>query len=413
MGALNGITVLDLSRIVAGPLCTQTLGDYGADVIKVEKPGVGDDARAFGPPFLTSKDGTTAGDSLYFTCFNRNKRSVSIDIATSEGQAQLRQLAVRADVLVENFKTGDLARYGMDYSSIRAVNPSIIYCSITGYGQDGPYAGRPGYDLMFQGEAGFMSYTGRGDDETGAGPQRAAVPIIDMFTGMQAASAILAALHHRHITGKGQHIDIALFDVAITLNAGMNLMWLANGDVPQRTGNTSPFIVPYNVFETRDGYVIAGAGGDAQWPRLCSALNIPQLGTDPRLATNAGRSKHKAEVNAAVAAAILPLSIDECVARLRAAKVPVGPVNTLDRVFADPHVLHRELVFELPHPVSGTLPMVRNPVHFSETPINYVAPPLAGQHSAEILAELEREVVSRSSDPIARPARAPIDEQSN
>ena len=399
MGALNGITVLDLSRIVAGPLCTQTLGDYGADVIKVEKPGAGDDARGFGPPFLTSEDGATTGDALYFTCYNRNKRSVSIDIATVEGQAQIRQLAARADVLVENFKTGDLARYGLDYSAIRAVNPSIVYCSITGYGQDGPYAGRPGYDLMFQGEAGFMSYNGRADDEAGAGPQRAGVPIIDMFTSMHAASAILAALHHRHTTGQGQHIDIALFDVAVTLNAGMNLVWLAEGTIPQRTGNTSPFIVPYNVFQTRDGFVIAGAGGDAQWSRLCSALQIADLGDDPRLDTNAGRSKHKAEVNAAVAAAILPLSIDECVARLRAAKVPVGPVNTIDRVFADPHVLHRELAFELPHPVSGTLPMVRNPVRFSETPINYVVPPLAGQHSAEILAGLGDSVASRSAHP--------------
>lgn len=397
MGALTGITVLDLTRIIAGPMCTQTLGDYGADVIKVEKPGHGDDARVLGPPFLKSQDGSGHGDSLYFTCYNRNKRSVAIDIATPEGQAQVRALAARADILVENYKTGDLARYGLDYASIRELNPGIVYCSITGYGQDGPYAKRPGYDVMFQAESGFMSYTGKPDGEPGGGPQRAGVPIIDMCTAMHATGAILAALRHKDSTGVGQHIEVALFEVAIMLNAGMNLTWLVEGKVPQRFGNSYPYIAPYNAYATTDGFVFIGAGNNGQWRRLCDALGLTALRDDPRLTSNSERVKHRDEVDAAVAVAIGSLTLEECVTRLNAVNVPVGPVNTIDRVFADPHVQHRKVVVTLPHPVAGSLPTIANPARFSATPVQYRAPPLLGQHTDEVLGA----VLSRTQGPQA------------
>ena len=384
---LANVRILDLSRILAGPWCAQNLADLGADVIKVERPGKGDDTRGWGPPFV----GTGAGgsDAAYFQCANRGKKSVTIDIARAEGQALVRELAAQCDVLLENFKVGDLARYGLGYEHIRRINPRIVYCSITGFGQTGPYRDRAGYDFMIQAMGGLMSVTGERDELPGGGPQKVGVAIADLMTGMYSTVAILAALWERNASGEGQHIDMALLDTQVGWLANQNLNYLVSGEPPKRLGNAHPNVTPYDAFETRDGDVIIAIGNDGQYARFCQAAGLPGLVTDPRFRDNPARVEHRDALRAELAPAMLARTTAEWMALLEPLGVPCGPINRLDQVFADPQVVHRGLRIEVPHPVAGHLPLVANPIRFSRTPIRYeVPPPLLGQHTDEVLREL-------------------------
>ena len=384
-GALDGIRVLDLSRILAGPTCTQLLGDLGADVVKVENPhGGGDDTRAWGPPFVTDADGTPTRESAYYLSANRNKRSVALDIATPEGQAEVRRLAATSDVVIENFKAGTLARYGLDYASLAKDRPDLVYCSISGFGQTGPNASKPGYDLLAQGFGGIMSLTG----DPGGVPMKVGVGIADVMCGMYATVGILAALRHRDRTGEGQHIDLALVDaqVAWLINEGTN--YLMSGEVPRRRGNGHPNIVPYNVFPTRDGHVILAVGNDGQFRRMCRWLGREDLADDPRYATNPARIANREAIEAEVTAALAVRGLDEIVTALTEAGVPAGPVNTLDRVFASTQVAAREMVVEVAHPAAGegTVRLIGNPLKLSRTPVTYRRhPPMCGEHDEELL----------------------------
>jgi formyl-CoA transferase len=384
IGPLAGVRVLDLSRVLAGPWATQTLGDLGADVIKVERPGAGDDTRAWGPPFYNAADGGR-GDAAYFMCANRNKRSVCVDLATPEGQAQVRALAADADILVENHKAGGLARYGLDWDSLRTVNPRLVYCSITGFGQTGPYAARAGYDFMIQAMGGMMSLTGQPDGAPGAEPMRAGVAIADIFTGMYAATSILAALHHARATGQGQHLDVALFDCQVAVLANQAANYFATGRSPGRLGNAHPNLAPYQVFATMDGAMVLAVGNDAQFRTFCEVAPAPALAADARFETNAGRVTHRADMVPLVAAVVAMRTTDAWIELLEAAGVPCGPINDLARVFADPNTAARGLVVEMDRgegldPVRG----VRFPVVFSHTParVRSGPPALAAEDGA-------------------------------
>jgi crotonobetainyl-CoA:carnitine CoA-transferase CaiB-like acyl-CoA transferase len=386
--ALSHLTVLDLSRILAGPWAGQTLADLGADVIKIERPGAGDDTRGWGPPFLRDRHGQDSSDAAYYLCANRNKRSVTVDFTTPQGQAIVRDLARTADVVLENFKVGGLQAYGLDYESLRGVNPRLIYCSITGFGQTGPYAERAGYDLLVQAMGGLMSITGRADDQDGAGPQKAGVAVTDILTGLYAVIGILTALSHRERTGVGQHVDIGLLDVQVACLANQAMNYLISGKAPRRSGNAHPNLVPYQDFPTADGHMIIAVGNDAQFARACAVLGLPELAVDPRFVTNKSRVINRLELIARLRAVTVTQPTGHWVGALESVGVPAGPINTLDAVFDDPQVRARNMQIELPHPVAGTVPLVANPLRFSQTPVSYrSAPPLLGAQTREILTE--------------------------
>jgi crotonobetainyl-CoA:carnitine CoA-transferase CaiB-like acyl-CoA transferase len=380
---LDGVTVLDLSRILAAPWCTQLLADFGADVIKVERPGEGDDTRNWGPPYLEGTGGDR--ESAYFLCANRGKRAMAVDFTSEAGQGLIRALAAQADVLVENFKVGGLARYGLDYATLSAINPRLIYCSVTGFGQTGPYAPRAGYDFIVQGMGGLMSVTGPADDQPGGEPQRVGVAVADVMTGLYACNAILAALHKRAETGRGQHIDVALLDVQVAALANQSMNYLVTGEVPVRTGNAHPTIVPYQTFRASDGHMIIAVGNDGQFARLCKALGMPHA-ADPRFATNRARRANRAELADSLQAVLETRPAAHWVELLEGLAVPAGPINTIDRVFEDPQVKARGLLMEVPHPTLGSVPSVGQPVRFSDGPLEYgLGIPTMGQHTDDIL----------------------------
>ena len=388
MGPLSHLTVLDLSRVLAGPWCTQLLADLGATVIKIEKPGSGDDTRAWGPPYLKDAAGRDTGEAAYYLACNRGKLSVAVDFTQPEGQALVRDLARGADVVVENFKVGGLARHGLDYPGLAAVNPRLVYGSITGFGQSGPNAERAGYDFIIQGMSGFMSVTGERDDRPGGGPQKGGVAITDLMTGMYATVAILAALAHRDRTGQGQWIDLCLFDSAVAMMAVANMNYLVSGRPPARAGNAHHNIVPYEVFRCADGHLILAVGNDGQFAKFCAVAGRQQWAADPRFATNADRVRHRATLVPLVAAALQERTQRAWLADLEAVGVPCGPINTLDQVFADPQVAARGMKFDLPHPQAGVVPQVGNPLKFSATPIACERPPpLLGEHTAAVLRQ--------------------------
>ena len=394
-GALAGLKVLDLSRVLAGPWASQLLGDLGADVIKVEKPGAdgkgGDDTRGWGPPWLADGAGKPTTDAAYFLCTNRNKRSLTVDMTRPEGQAILRELAAQSDVVLENFKVGGLKAYGLDYASLAALNPKLVYCSITGFGQDGPYAARAGYDFLIQGMGGLMSVTGRADDEEGAGPQKVGVALTDIMTGLYATIAVQAALAERERSGLGQHIDLALLDVQDACLANQAMNYLVSGRAPRRMGNGHPNIVPYQDFPTADGDMILAIGNDGQFARFCDIAGHAAWAADPRFASNAARVSNRGELIPLLRQATVMKTTAQWIALLENAAVPCGPINDLTAVFADPQVLHRGLRVDLPHAAGGTAPQVANPIRFSATPIGYRhAPPLLGQDTEAILGELGR-----------------------
>ena len=381
---LAGIKVLDLSRVLAGPWASQLLGDLGADVVKVERPGAGDDTRAWGPPYLKDEEGRDTDIAAYFLCANRNKRSLTIDLAQPEGQALVRQLAQEADVLLENFKLDGLKQYGLDYASLAELNPRLVYCSITGFGQTGPYAARAGYDFLIQGMGGLMSVTGRADGEEGAGPQKVGVALTDIMTGLYATIAVQAALAERARSGCGQHIDLALLDVQIACLANQAASYLAAGVVPRRMGNAHPAIVPYQDFPTADGDMILAIGNDGQFAKFCAVACHAEWASDERFATNPQRVKHRAVLIPLLRQATVMRPTQDWIAALEDAGVPCGPINRLDEVFADPHVQARGVRIEM----TGKVPLVANPMRFSETPVRYEkAPPALGQHSDEVLGE--------------------------
>jgi crotonobetainyl-CoA:carnitine CoA-transferase CaiB-like acyl-CoA transferase len=384
-GALSHVRVLDLSRVLAGPWASQVLADLGAEVIKIERPGTGDETRAWGPPWLRGADGAETAESAYFASANRGKKSVAVDVTRPEGQAIVRRLAERSDVLLENFKVGALARYGLGYEDLARVNPALVYCSITGFGQTGPYRSRPGYDFMIQAMGGLMSVTGEPD----GAPMKVGVAITDLLTGMYAATAVLAALAHRDRSGRGQWIDLALLDVQVATLANQGEGYLASGRAPGRLGNAHPSIVPYQAFATADGHVVLAVGNDGQFERLCEVAGRPALARDPRFRTNAARVEHRAEVVAALAPLLAGRTTAGWIAALEEAGVPCGPINDLAQVFADPQIRHRGMRVEAPHPVAGTVPMVASPIRLSGTPISHdAAPPTLGQHTREVLVEL-------------------------
>jgi crotonobetainyl-CoA:carnitine CoA-transferase CaiB-like acyl-CoA transferase len=387
--ALDGVRVLDLSRILAGPWCTQLLADFGADVVKVEKPGGGDDTRSWGPPWLKDGGGADSDESAYFLACNRGKRSVAIDFTRPAGQALVARLARRADVLVENFKVGGLAPYGLDFETLRRDNPRLVYCSITGFGQTGPYAQRAGYDAAIQAMGGLMSITGEPDGQTGGGPQKVGVAVADLVAGLYSASAILAALHHRDRTGEGQHLDVALLDTQVAMLANQASNFLVGGLLPGRIGSAHPNIVPYRVFASADGHVMLAVGNDAQFARFAAIAGHPEWATDARFATNPARVGHRDTLEPMVAAALATRGTAAWLAALEAAGVPAAPINDIAQVFADPQVLARGLRVEAAHANGGQVAMVRQPVRFSATPARAPqAPPACGQHAAEVLAEI-------------------------
>ena len=398
-GPLSHIRVLDLSRVLAGPWAGQNLADLGAEVIKIERPGAGDDSRAFGPPWVKDADGRDTKDSAYFTSANRGKKSVTLNIALPEGQSLARDLARSCDVLIENYKYGDLARYGLGYADLRELNPGLIYCSVTGFGQTGPYRQRPGYDFMIQGMGGMMSVTGEPDGAPGGGPQRAGVPIADIITGMYASIAICAALAHRAETGVGQHLDLALLDSQIALLAYQNTNYFATGEPPKRIGNLHPNIVPYQPFRTKDGAVILACGNDNLFRKFCEASAQAALATDPRFVTNGKRVENRAELTRVLGEVFRQRTTAEWVDLLEKAGVPNGPINDLAQVYAEPQVKARGIRVDLDHPVAGKLPTVASPMRFSATPVDYpLAPPTLGQHTSEVL----RELLGKSGSEIAR-----------
>ncbi|OYD53965.1 CoA transferase [Thauera propionica] len=386
-GALSHIRVLDLSRILAGPWAGQMLADLGADVIKVERPSAGDDTRGWGPPWLKDEQGAETNVAAYYLCANRNKRSITIDITRPEGQQLVRDLAAQSDVVLENFKVGGLAQYGLDYDSLKAVNPRLVYCSITGFGQDGPYAPRAGYDFLIQGLGGLMSLTGRPDDEDGGGPMKVGVALTDILTGLYATNAVLAALAWREKSGEGQYIDLALLDVQVACLANQAMNYLATGQNPRRLGNAHPNIVPYQDFPTADGYMILAIGNDGQFARFCEEAGQPGIAADPRFATNRARVANRGELIPMLKRLTIERSTADWVAALEALAVPCGPINTLADVFADPQVQARGLKVTMPHPVAGSLPLVANPMKLSATPVDYrLPPPMLGEHTDGVLA---------------------------
>jgi crotonobetainyl-CoA:carnitine CoA-transferase CaiB-like acyl-CoA transferase len=398
-GPLSHIRVLDLSRVLAGPWAGQNLADLGAEVIKVERPKVGDDSRAFGPPWVRDRAGRETRDSAYFTSANRGKKSITVNIAVAEGQGLIRALAGGADVLIENYKHGDLSRYGLDYDALRKVNPGLVYCSVTGFGQTGPWRERPGYDFMIQGMGGMMSVTGEPDGAPGGGPQRAGVPIADIITGMYASIAICAALAHRAQSGVGQHLDLALLDSQIALLAYQNTNYFATGVAPKRIGNLHPNIVPYQPFRSSDGRVILACGNDNLYRKFCEAAGCPELAGDARFATNGKRVENRAELTRLLQAVFSKRSTREWVELLEAAGVPNGPINDVAQVFEEPQVKARGIRIELEHSAAGKLPGVASPMRFSATPLEHrLAPPLLGEHTDTVL----RALLGKSDAEIAR-----------
>ena len=386
MGALSHIRVLDLSRVLAGPWAGQILADLGAEVIKVERPGSGDDTRAWGPPFLKDAQGESTSEAAYYLSANRNKQSVTIDFTMPEGQKLVRELAAKSDIVIENFKVGGLAAYGLDYASLSAINPGLIYCSITGFGQTGPYAKRAGYDFMIQGLGGLMSLTGRADDQEGAGPVKVGVALTDVMTGVYSSTAILAALAHRDQSGLGQHIDMALLDVQVACLANQALNYLTTGIAPTRLGNAHPNIVPYQDFPTADGDFILTVGNDGQFRKFAEVAGQAQWADDPRFLTNKLRVANRAELIPLIRQATVFKTTAQWVSELEAAGVPCGPINDLAQVFDDPHVRARGLVTSLPHALAGSVPQVASPIRLSATPVEYRhAPPLLGEHTGEVL----------------------------
>jgi len=386
MGALSHLRVLDLSRVLAGPWAGQILADLGAEVIKVERPGNGDDTRAWGPPFLKDAYGESTGEAAYYLSANRNKQSVTIDFTKPEGQQLVRELAAKSDILIENFKVGGLQAYGLDYASLKAWNPDLIYCSITGFGQTGPYAKRAGYDFMVQGLGGLMSLTGRPEGEEGAGPVKVGVALTDILTGLYSTVAILAALAHRQHDGGGQHIDMALLDVQVACLANQAMNYLTTGVAPQRLGNAHPNIVPYQDFPTADGDFILTVGNDSQFRKFAEVAGRSEWVDDPRFATNKLRVANRGVLVPLIRQATVFKTTAEWVAQLEAVGVPCGPINDLAQVFADPQVQARGLAMQLPHALAGLVPQVASPIRLSETPVEYRnAPPLLGEHTQQVL----------------------------
>ena len=388
-GPLSHIRVLDLSRVLAGPWAGQNLADLGAEVIKVERPGKGDDSRAFGPPWLAGADGKPTSEAAYYLAANRGKKSITANLSHPDAQAMLRELATSCDVVIENYKYGDLARYGLGYDDIRAVNPKIVYCSVTGFGQTGPWRERPGYDFMAQGMSGLMSVTGEPDGVPGAGPMRVGIPIIDILTGMYASVAICAALAHRAHTGVGQHLDLALLDTSMAFLSIQGMTYLTTGEAPGRIGNTHPSIVPYQVFPTSDGSVILACGNDNLFTKFCEAAACKHLAGDARFAKNAGRVENRNVLVPLLNAVFAAKSTKEWVAILEAAGVPNGPINSIAEAFNEEQVKARGIRFNLPHPTGGTTPMIASPMKFSATPARQdVPPPVLGQHTDEVLGDI-------------------------
>jgi crotonobetainyl-CoA:carnitine CoA-transferase CaiB-like acyl-CoA transferase len=388
-GPLSHIRVLDLSRVLAGPWAAQNLADLGAEVIKVERPGSGDDTRGWGPPWVKDGAGRETRESAYFLSVNRNKKSVTLDISKPEGQAIVRALAQKCDVLIENFKVGDLARYGLAYDDLKKLNPRLVYCSVTGFGQDGPHAARPGYDFIFQGMGGLMSITGERDGQPGAGPQKVGIAITDVLTGMYASLAIVAAIAHCERTGEGQYIDAALLDTIVAFNANQIVGFFCSGRIPLRYGNAHANVVPYEVFPTADGHIILAVGNDGQFQRFCEAAGCPELAAEARFKTNSQRIVHRAELVPLIAEILRTRTKREWIDVLEDANVPCGPINNMKEVFEDPQVQHRRLRVDMPHPLGGIAPLVASPMRLSATPVEYRhAPPLLGQHNEEILKGL-------------------------
>ncbi|WP_412778126.1 CaiB/BaiF CoA transferase family protein [Thalassospira lucentensis] len=388
-GALSGIRVLDLSRVLAGPWASQTLADLGAEVIKIERPGAGDDTRGWGPPFAKDEAGNDTTEAAYYLTANRGKKSLTVDITKPEGQEIVRNLAAQSDVVLENFKVGGLAKYGLDYTSLAKINPKLVYCSITGFGQDGPYKDRPGYDFMIQGMGGLMSITGAPDEAPGGQPMKVGVAVADIFTGLYATIGILSALRHRDATGEGQHIDLALLDVQTAVLANQAMNYLTTGVAPGRLGNAHPNIVPYEAFPSADGYLILAVGNDSQFKSFCEVAGLNDLPADTRYATNRSRVANRETLVPMIRRAMVTKTTDEWIGVLEKANVPCGPINTLDRVFDNPQVQHRGMIRYLDHPVAGKVPTVANPIKFSKTPISgETAAPMLGQHSDEILRKV-------------------------
>ncbi|MXN65462.1 CoA transferase [Stappia sp. GBMRC 2046] len=385
-GPLSHIRVLDLSRVLAGPWATQTFADMGAQVIKIERPKTGDDTRNWGPYFLHDPAGDRTGESAYFLSANRGKKSIAVDIASEEGRRLVVELAKNCDVLVENYKVGGLKKYGLDYESLKSVNPGLIYCSITGFGQNGPYANRAGYDFMIQAMGGLMSVTGEADDKPGGGPQKAGVALSDIMTGLYSAIAVIGALVHRERTGEGQYIDMALLDVQVATLANQATSYLVSREVPKRYGNAHMSIVPYQAFATKDGHMILAVGNDTQFDRFCDVAGCPEIAKDERYCTNLKRLDHREELVPMLSEIIESRTTDDWISALEAVGVPCGPINTIDQVFENPQVKARQLELNLPHIDGGTAPGVRNPIRYSKTPVSCdTAPPALGQHTQEVL----------------------------
>ena len=388
MGALNHLRVLDLSRVLAGPWCGQNLADLGADVIKVERPITGDDTRQWGPPFLKNSEGQETTESAFYLAINRNKRSITVDISKPEGQEIIKKLVLESDIVIENYKVGQLKKYGLDYESLKLLKKDLIYCSITGFGQTGPYAHRPGYDYIVQGMGGFMSVTGEKEDLPGGGPQKAGVAIADIFTGMYATSAILAAVVHRDRTGIGQYIDLSLLDVQIATMCNVASNYLTSGVSPKSWGNASANIVPYQTFKASDGWIIVAAGNDSQFRHFVGSGHEAQLADDPRFATNPERVRHRAELDPLLQKMVLKKTKKEWIELLDLANVPCGPINNFKEVFENEQVIARDIKMEMPHPTGGKVNLVRSPMRLSETPVvEHRPPPLLGEHTHEILHE--------------------------
>lgn len=387
-GALDGLRILDLSRVLAGPWASQILADLGAEVIKVERPGTGDDTRQWGPPYLRDQEGRETSEAAYYLSANRGKRSLTLDLATGEGREIVRRLALQSDVLLENHKAGQLARSGLGWEDLHPTNPRLVYCSITGFGQTGPYANRAGYDFVVQALGGLMSVTGEADARPGGGPQKVGVAVADIMAGLYACVAILAALAARATTGQGQHIDLALLDVGVATLANVALNYLVSGSIPRRWGNAHPNIAPYQVVPTADRPIVLAIGNDAQFRAFCVAAGEAPLGDDPRYTTNAARVRHREALTAEVERLLAARPAADWVAALETAGVPAAPINDLAETFADPQVRHRGLAVRAPHPLADTVPLVASPLRLSATPVGpATAPPLLGQHTDEILRE--------------------------
>lgn len=389
-GPLSHIRVLDLSRIMAGPWATQILADLGADVIKVERPGAGDDTRTWGPPFLKDRDGNPTKEAGYYLSVNRGKRSITLDIATPEGQAAVRRLAAFCDVVVENYKVGTLTRYGLDYAALKQINPRIVYASVTGYGQDGPRAKMPAYDFAIQGLGGLMSVTGERDGLPGAGPQKVGVPIVDLMTGMYTAVGVLAGLAHRDATGEGDYIDVAMLDVQAAFLSNQAMNWLVSGKAPKRNGNCHPNIQPQDVFACADGHIVLAVGNDGQFGKFAAVLGHPEWATDERFASNAGRVRNHAEMDPLLRAIFATRPRAEWVGALTAQGVPCNPINTVPETFADPQLVHRRMLRHLPHPLADSVPQVVSPLNFQVAALEFNdPPPLLGQHNEEVAREFD------------------------